>query len=141
VLLKLVLFSLLVYQCSVLLAPAGVLKIFEGIVCKFFWQGGKQSSNKAVLVSWDKTKKNFLEGGLQIKNIKSQNLTLGAKILWRQISGKATWVKNVLWKIYFKNSRLRSLDEIPKLVNGSPIFRLCSEAHTLSRRSVLGPRK
>ena len=79
---------------------------------------------KSSLVSSGKVKKPILEGGLQIKDLKLQNIALGSKILWNLIAGKICWTTQVQWKKYFSGPRLKSLDKEPKTKNGSNIFSL-----------------
>ena len=65
------------------------------------WKGGKQSENKIPLVSWSKTTKPILEGGLYIRDIRTHDLAIGAKILWKLVTGKLMWSKQAVWKKYF----------------------------------------
>jgi len=125
VLLKSVLMSIPIYQNSILLAPASVIKKMEGLIRKFLWEGGKGNVHKPHLVSWDKTQKPFKEGGLQLRNLPRQNLAMGAKILWNLVTGKESWSKKVLRKKYFPGQRLRCLDKPTNCKNGSPVFKLC----------------
>jgi ribonuclease HI len=131
VLIKLVLNSLPIYQASLMLAPLRILRKMEGIVRSFFWKGGKQNRNRLPLVNWDKVTKPFLEGGLNFKDMRIQNLALGSKILWRQVAPKAGWAQRALWKKYFSGSRKRSLDRPCQAANGSQIHKLCMQAQTL----------
>ena len=113
VLLKSVLSSIPIYQTSILLAPASVINKIESILKKFLWEGGKGNLKKHHLVSWEKIKKPYSEGGLQIRSIQAQNLAMGTKLLWQLISGRSSWSKKVLWKKYFPGQRLRCLDNNP----------------------------
>ena len=62
----------------------------------FLWKGGKQNEKNLPLVSWEKIPNPWIQGGLQIRNMESQNLALGAKILWKIITRKMTWCKKAL---------------------------------------------
>ena len=88
VLIKSVLASMPVFQCSMLLAPVTVLRKIEVILRRFLWKGGKQGENKLPLVKWDKVTAPYKEGGLHLRDLKAQNLALGAKLLWNVVSGK-----------------------------------------------------
>jgi hypothetical protein len=88
-LIKLVLNSLSIYQDSLMLAPLETLKKMEGCVRSFFWKGHKKNRDRLPLVNWDKVTKPLLEGGLNFKDMRTHNLALGAKLLWRQIAPKA----------------------------------------------------
>jgi hypothetical protein len=102
-----------------MLGPLGILRKMEGIVKKKFWKGGKHNRNRLPLVNWDKVTKSILEGGLNFKDMRTQNLALGAKILWRRVTPKAGWVQHALWKKYFSGPRKRSLDRPAQIANGS----------------------
>ena len=128
ILLKSVLNSMPIYQSSILLAPCSVLSKIESLFRKFIWEGGKGNEKKLHLVSWEKIQKPRAEGGLQVRSLASQNLALGAKLLWHLISGKDCWSKQVLRKKYFPGSRKRCLDSTPQHRNGSPVFKLCIKA-------------
>jgi hypothetical protein len=131
VLIKSVLNSLPIYQASLMLAPLGTLRKMEGYVRNFFWKGGKQNRDRLPLVNWDKVTKPLLEGGLNFKDMRTHNLALGTKILWRQIAPKAGWAQRALWKKYFMGPRKCCLDNPVKVTNGSQIHKLCMQAHAL----------
>jgi ribonuclease HI/exonuclease III len=127
VLIKAVVTSLPIYQCSLLLAPATVIQNLEAFQRRFLWEGGKQGKKKLHLVKWEKAIKPYMEGGLNLKNTKMQNLALGAKILWKMITGKLTWSKKALWRKYFRGPRDRCLELPSKEVKSSPSFALCKK--------------
>ena len=68
-----------------------------------------------------------MEGGLQIRDLKFQNLALVAKMLWNLVSQNPSWCSKVIWNKYVKGARLRCLD-FPKFNQGSPISSLCKKA-------------
>ena len=83
VLIKAVLNNYLLYQCSLLLARVKIINQIEGLPRSFLWNGGNNGGGKKFsFVSWKTIKLPRSEGGLQIKDIKSQNLAIGAKLLW-----------------------------------------------------------
>jgi hypothetical protein len=132
VLLKLVLASIPIYQSSILLAPSGCISQIESLVRRFLWKGGQHNENKLPLVSWGKVTKPYTEGGLQIRDLRAQNLVLGANLIWNLVSGKLTWSKNTLWKKYYSGTRRRCLNTAPKVSKGSPIFTICQKASGFS---------
>ena len=67
-------------------------------------------------------------GGLGIRHPARMNLALGAKILWRIVSGEKGWWKEILRKKYMKGARKRCVVELPLTRNGSPIWILCKKA-------------
>jgi hypothetical protein len=125
VLLKSVLTSLPIYQNSIMLAPKSIINKIDTLLRIFLWEGGRQTERKLHLVSWEKLKKTILEGGLQIRDVATQNLAMGEKILWSLVSSKSSWSKEVLWKKYFQGKRIRCLECPPKVLKGSPILTLC----------------
>ena len=82
ILLKSVLNNMPIYQSSILLAPSSVLRKIESLFRKFIWEGGKGNEKKLHLFSWEKIQKPLAEGGLHVRSLASQNLALGAKLLW-----------------------------------------------------------
>jgi hypothetical protein len=64
VLIKVVVSSIPIYQSSLLLAPATVIQKIEAFQICFLWEGGRQARKKLHLISWEKTSKPVLEGGL-----------------------------------------------------------------------------
>ena len=77
------------------------------------------------LVSWDKVKAPKCEGGLQIRDVATQNLAMGGKILWKMVRGKTTWSSKALRTKYFRGHKERCLESPPKTRKGSPILALC----------------
>jgi len=55
------------------------------------WQGGKANTKKFHLVNWNTVRSPHERGGLEIRDSLITNQAMGAKILWRYISGKAAW--------------------------------------------------
>jgi len=60
--------------------------------------------------------------------VATQNLAMGAKIMWLLVSGKNTWSKRNICKKYFLGHRDRCLDHPQKFLKGSLIFSLCLRA-------------
>ena len=108
-----------------MLAPKTITLKIDGFLKRFMWEGRRKNSRKTHLISWDKIKNPILEGGLHIRDVATQNLAMGSKILWNLISGKSSWSKQVLQKKYFPGHQIRCLDQPPKVPRGSPIFFLC----------------
>ena len=76
----------------------------------------------------EKIKMSRMKRGLHIRDLKFQNLAMGAKILWNLIETKPSWSSQVLIHKYFSGSRLRCLDSEPVVKQGSPIFSLYKKA-------------
>ena len=129
VLIKVVLNSYLLYQCSLLLAPVKIITHIEGLVRSFLWQGVSVGGGKKIaLVSWKTIKLPRSESGLNIRDLRNQNLAMGAKMLWNLLDPKPSWCSCVLKGKYFRGPRLRCLDGDHEIKNGSPIFNICNKA-------------
>ena len=82
VLIKVVLNNYLIYQCSLLLASVKIITQIEGLVRSLLWQGGSVGGGKKfALVSWKTIKLPRSEGGIQIRDLRNQNLAMEAKLL------------------------------------------------------------
>jgi len=89
VLIKSVLSSLLIFQCSGLLAPKNILeKISKAIRC-FLWAGGKTDTKKFHLINWKQICQPYNRGGLAIKDPVIMNLSMGAKLAWQLVTGNS----------------------------------------------------
>ena len=65
VLIKYVVNSYPLYQCSMMLASNGILTKIEGLLRAFLWQcGNNNDCKKFALISWKKIKLPWMEGGL-----------------------------------------------------------------------------
>ena len=97
----------------------------DKLMRKFLWEGGRNDGRKMHLVSWNKIKSPKWEGGLQIRDVATQNLAMGGNILWKMIRGKTTWSSKALRTKYFRGHKERCLDRPPRTRKGSPILTLC----------------
>ena len=55
------------------------------------------------------------------------NLALGAKILWRIVTGKRTWWKEILQKNYMIGDRKRCIEAIDQSRKGTHVLELCKK--------------
>jgi len=95
----------------------------------FLWQGGNNGGGKKfALVNWKTIKLPRSEGGLQIRDLKNQNLAMGATLLWNLLEPNPSWSSRVLKCKYFPGPRLRCLDEEHVMKNGSSIYKICKKA-------------
>jgi hypothetical protein len=111
-LLNYVLNSLLLYQFPMLLAPTYFCNSFARELQRFLWQGGKSNSKRFHPVNWKIVYASKTHGGLGIRDPIIMNKFLGAKILWRLITGKKELWKFVLNKKYFSGPRMRCIDNL-----------------------------
>ena len=128
ILIKAVLNSYLLYQCSMILAPVKTISQIEGMLRSFLWQGGANGSKKFALVKWKIVKLPKQEGGLQIRDLRAQNLAMGSKLLWSMLAPNPSWCSMMLKCKYFPGQRLRCIDEVSPVNNGSAIYKLCMKA-------------
>eukprot|EP00253_Pinus_taeda_P031705 PITA_31705 len=128
VLLKSGLTSLPIYRFSLHQAPMTFHQKMERALRHFLWQGGKTEKKKFNLVSWKSVIQPNEKGGLGIRSLKMLNLTLGAKIIWRLISGATAWWKTVLEAKYLSSSRHQLLDTNIPNRESTKIWKLCKKA-------------
>ena len=64
------------------------------------------------------------QGGLGIRDSELMSKAMGAKLIWRLISGKKEWWKEVLRKKYIKKPRSKMLDGEWK-GKGTTMWQLC----------------
>ena len=86
---------------------------------------GKTNGEKITACKMEGVSKPLSDGGLQIRDLRIQNLSLGEKILWNLVTGKATYCKRDLWKKYFSGTHLRCLNNYLVVRKGSPIYAIC----------------
>jgi hypothetical protein len=131
VLIKSILARVPIYQNSLLLSPSTIIQQMEAMQRRFLWEGGKKTGRRLHLINWDKISKPLLEGSLNFKNTKVENLALGEKLLWHIVSGDTAWSKEALWKKYFIGIRKRCIENPCRETKGSPIYNLCKKAMDL----------
>jgi hypothetical protein len=113
------------------LAPKGIAKQISMKIKTFLWQGGKANHKNFHLVSWNQITNSKKQGGLGIREPEFMNLAMGAKTLWRLVTGERAWWKYALWRKYFTGTRIRCLDNPSKTKLGSPIFKLLLAARPI----------
>eukprot|EP00253_Pinus_taeda_P014530 PITA_14530 len=110
ILLKSGIASLPIYHFSLYHAPTVFHQKMERVLRHFLWQGGKMVKNKFNLVGWKNIIQTQEKGGLGIRSPRLLNLALGAKIVWRLITGPTAWWKQVLEVKYLNCTRQQLLD-------------------------------
>jgi hypothetical protein len=131
VLIKSVLSSLSIFQCSGLLAPKSILEKIGKSLRSFLWAGGKTNTKKFHLINWKQVCQPYNKGGLAIKDPTIMNISMGAKLAWRLVTGNSDWWKKALVEKYFQSPRLRCLEEPLPATPGSPIWRLLKNTTSL----------
>jgi hypothetical protein len=136
VLIKSVLSALPMFQFSTLLAPKGILQAMSQLIRKFLWQGGASNHKKLHLVKWEMVTQPKSRGGLGIRDPKITNLAMGAKLLWRLITGDNDWWKQALSSKYRLGKRIRSMDKPHLNQTGSQIWKLIKGASPFFREHL-----
>ena len=90
--------------------------------------GSAGRSKKFALVSWRIIKLPKSEGGLHIRDLRTQNLAMGAKLIWNLLVPKPSWSSLVLKAKYFRGTRLRCLEGAHVSQKGSSIHQICLKA-------------
>lgn len=127
VLLKSGLISLPIYRFSLIQAPMAVHHKMEKALRHFLWQGGKAEKKKFNLVNWKSVIQPLEKGGLGIRSPHLLNLALGAKMVWRLITGDSVWWKAVLEAKYLNSTRDQLLDTNIPIRDSSNIWKLCKK--------------
>lgn len=90
-----VLGNLPTYYPSLFVAPEGVLETLQKICRQFLW-GSTEGKRKIYWKSWDNITASKENGGLGVGSIKSLNISLIVKWLWRLHSDpQALWAKAI----------------------------------------------
>jgi hypothetical protein len=94
-LLKLVLSSHFVFQCSGLLSPKGILEKISRVLWSFLWARGKTNTKKFHLLNWKQVFQPLNKGELSIMDPILMKNFLGENISWHLIIGNANWWKKL----------------------------------------------
>ena len=119
-----------------MLAPSCIIRRMEELIRNFFWKGGKNNEKRIPLVSWDKVTEPWMQGGLSLKDLCTQNVAMGAKVIWRLIAPKPGWAQKALWRKYFHGPRKHCLDN-PCIKIGSQLTKLWAKATPLINLNAL----
>jgi hypothetical protein len=76
------------------------------------------------MVNWAITCAPKENGGLGIRDPERINLALGAKLIWRVITGEKEWWKKSLCNKYLSKVRKRCVEGVDLGKSGSPIWKL-----------------
>ena len=109
-LVKFVLSPLPIYVCTVILDLAGIMNNISKELHKFLWQGVKSNHKEFHLLKWETIRCSHEKGRVGIKEPRLLNIAMGTKFIWRIISGRKEWWKEIMRKKYLRKTRLRCLD-------------------------------
>ena len=121
--------SLPIYQASYLMAPKSISGQINKIIRDFLWQGGKGNQRKFHLVKWETAKQTLKEGGLQIRDPDSANVSMRCKILSKLHSNPNHPISTALRHKYLPNANLRNL-QIANRKKSSLLWKLCTKGHS-----------
>nr|GEU51569.1 RNA-directed DNA polymerase, eukaryota, reverse transcriptase zinc-binding domain protein [Tanacetum cinerariifolium] len=95
-LIKSVLGSLGIYYMSIFKCPESVLKTLEAIRASLF-RGGSSEKKNMAWIKWENVLASFEKGGLNIRSLKSFNLTLLQKWRWRLVNNPdSLWARVII---------------------------------------------
>ena len=87
------------------------------------------------MVNWEIIKRPLSEGGLQVRDPESANLSLGGKLVWHLFADKNHHVSNLFSMKYLKGGSLRNV--IPeKLPAGTTIWNMCKKSFKLIQQQI-----
>ena len=87
-------------------------------------------TKKFHLVKWATVKCSKSRGGLGIRDPEKMNKALGAKLIWRLVTGKKEWWKEVIRKKYIRRPRSKILT-CPWTGKGTSLWLLCKASLNL----------
>ena len=87
------------------------------------------------LVKWDIFKIPVIEGGLQIRDPRLANLSMGGKLLWQLFFINKQLVSELFWKIYLKGGTLKNL-QVTNTPTGSITWNLCRRGLELFNQHI-----
>jgi len=88
------------------------------------------------LINWKVVRIPKDKGGLGIKHLSVMNIAMGAKLLWRLITGISNRWKKILWMKYFKGTKKRCIEAIEENQRGSKIWKLLKSIVPLNRSKL-----
>ena len=135
VLIRSILSSYPIYTSSMVLAPRNVMNSISKEIKKFLWQGGKTQTKKFHLINWDTVKKPKNQGGTGIRDPEHMGKAMGAKLVWRLISGRKEWWKEVIRKKYIKRPRSQMITNSWE-GHGTNLWQLCKVSFNLVKEDL-----
>src|ERR1041385_8400235 len=110
--------SISFYYMSMFLVPKIVIKKLDSHRRRFFWQA-KNGKKPYYMVKWDRVCRSKRKGGLGVKNLHRQNVSLLTKWWWKLEKYKGLW-QDVVRARYFKNDSIAS---VRVKINDSPCWK------------------
>ncbi|XP_013589564.1 PREDICTED: uncharacterized mitochondrial protein AtMg00310-like [Brassica oleracea var. oleracea] len=98
-----------------------------------FWWSAKQNNRGLHWIAWDKICVPKTEGGLGFRDLKSFDLTLLAKQMWRLVQHPSSLLAKVLKGRYFRNS---NPIDVEKASNHSYVWRSLMAAKPLLKSGL-----
>ncbi|KAF6141228.1 hypothetical protein GIB67_024312 [Kingdonia uniflora] len=110
VLVQSVLSSILIYSMGIYKWSASLIKEGERILRNFFWSG-EPDSRKACVVAWDKVRKPFKEGGINLRRLKAINQSLMMKLSWNFLNPMDGWSEFMRAKFISKSGNFSRISK------------------------------
>ncbi|KAJ3694602.1 hypothetical protein LUZ60_010082 [Juncus effusus] len=103
-LVKLVLSSISTYTMQVFLLPSWLIKQMNKIIRSFFWKGDENCKGGHCLARWKKCCLPKTHGGLGILDLRTQNISLLLRWLWRLDDPTNSLWKDIISSLYGVNN-------------------------------------
>src|ERR1041385_3593460 len=110
--------SISFYYMSMFLLPKSVIKRLDVHRRRFFWQSSSVKK-RYYMVKWDRICRSKKRGGLGVKNLYRQNISLLVKWWWKLEKNNGLW-QEVIKAKYFRNTSVASIKE---RFNDSPCWK------------------
>lgn len=68
---------------SILKAPKAIIVSLKDTLRSFLWNNNRDGKSRIPVLAWDKVYLPKELGGAGIRSLESQNLALGAKLVWK----------------------------------------------------------
>jgi hypothetical protein len=104
-LVNLILSSLPTYIMCLVMVPMEVQGIFDRARRHCLWRKSNSNARSKPLVAWRKCTRPKRKGGLGVINLKSQNIALLLKHLYKFYNNDIPWV-NLIWDTYYSNREI-----------------------------------
>eukprot|EP00253_Pinus_taeda_P035376 PITA_35376 len=128
VLIKSILQAMPLYLFSILAAPKWVLKRLRTLQRDFLW-GSSASHRKWALVKWEAICKPKIMGGIGLRDPKSSNIIMNAKIWWQWLTNPSKVWATIWTAKYTNNIPQKDLIRYEPMVNGSLIWNAAKQHH------------
>lgn len=131
ILIKSVLNVVPIYLMSVLKSPKSMIVSLQDTLRTFLWSSNKDGRKKISLVAWDKVYLPKDLGGIGIRNLENQNLSLGAKLVWKLYEYLDSLWAQIIYAKYLNNGPREYIFQISNLPSGSVMWNFICKCRTV----------